>query len=42
MIAFRKPKKKKDGNKIRKRKVLKADDIVPQEETETKEERDAR
>lgn len=31
MIAFRKPKKKKDGLKLRKKKVkvLKADDLLP-------------
>lgn len=42
MIAFRKPKKSKDGKKIRKRKGLKADELVPEEETETAEEKNAR
>lgn len=33
MISFRRPKSKKDGKKLRKRKekVLKADDLIPEE-----------
>uniref|UniRef100_A0A914YLS1 U4/U6.U5 tri-snRNP-associated protein 1 n=1 Tax=Panagrolaimus superbus TaxID=310955 RepID=A0A914YLS1_9BILA len=42
MISFRKPKKKKDGTKSRKRKGLKVDELLPEPEEETLEERKAR
>lgn len=43
MISFRRPKKKKDSNKIRKRKTLKASDLAVEDENgETAEERELR